>query len=167
MLGAVLELERLDEELHVDEAATAELHVQSARRLLAQLELHPGPRLPDLLQTLRPERRAERVLADHRTNASGQAAVTPADPGARERLALPEIPVLGIVPLRGGDARREATALAAGAKTRVDREGDAGGGGGTARAGQPLDGFAPERVGCAAPGALCVAVRGGGEGAAP
>src|SRR5947209_20481626 len=101
MLGAVLELERLDEELHVDEAATPELHVQSARRLLAQLALHPRPHLRDLLRPSRPERCPERVLADHRTNAPGQAGIAPADPAARQRLGLPEVTVLGIVPLAG------------------------------------------------------------------
>src|SRR5206468_12478464 len=104
--------------------------------------------------------RPERVMADHRTNAPGQAGIAPADPGARECLALPEVPVLGIVPLRGGDARREAAALAAGAKTQIDREGDAGGGDVTEGAGEPLDGFAPERVGFDALGAVGLAIFG-------
>src|SRR5215470_18308290 len=165
MLGAVLELEGLDEELRVDQAAAAELHVQAPRRLLAELELHPRPHLRDLLRPLRPERRAERVLADHRTNASGQAGVAPADPGAREGLALPEVPVLGIVPLRSGHARGEAAALAARTKPKIDRKGDAGGGDVTEVAGQSLDGLAPERVGFDAFGAigLAVLVAGGGE----
>src|SRR5262247_1209605 len=158
MLGAVLELEGLDEELHVHEATAAELHVQAARRLLAELELHPRSHLRDLLQPLRTERRAERVPADHRTNASGQAGVAPADPGAREGLALPEVPVLGIVPLRSGHARGEAAALAARTKPKIDRESDAGGGDVTKVAGQSLDGFAPERVGFDALGAIALSV---------
>ena len=49
-VGAVDELQRLGQELDVDQAAAAELHVPAARRLLAQLDLHARAHLADLLE---------------------------------------------------------------------------------------------------------------------
>ena len=50
MLGAVDELQRLRQELDVDQTAAAELHVPAAGRLLAQLDLHARAHLADLLE---------------------------------------------------------------------------------------------------------------------
>src|SRR3989442_387383 len=128
-------------------------HRRGAPAVLAQKRVAPRQ-----AQRPRPERRAERVPADQRTNAPGQAAVAPADPRPRERLALPEVAVLGIVPLGGGDARGEAAALAARANPQVDRKGDTGGRDVTEAAGQTLDHFTPERVGFHALGSVGLAV---------
>src|SRR5687767_3708171 len=126
MAGAVYELQRLREELDVDETAATQLDVVAAARLLAQLHLHASANLPDLLQRCLRQRRAVDHVAQDRAHPAPERAVAQHEAGAREALSLPQIAVLHIVPSQRVHGSGEATALAAGAQAKVHREGDTG-----------------------------------------
>src|SRR5438034_834219 len=155
---AVHELERLDEELDVDEPAAPVLHVDAAARLLAELALHPRAHLDDLL-----ERRPRQGVAvdepvERGARAPGERAVAENQARARQRLPLPQVAVLQIVLLERRDARGEAAPFAAGPQAQVDRESDAGRRDVAEHPGQPLDGQAVEPVGVDPLGAVGRAV---------
>src|SRR4029453_8721191 len=141
---AVHELERLDEELDVDEPATPVLHVDATARLLAELPLHPRPNLGDLLERRPRQRIAVDEPAERGARAPAEGTVAEDQPRARQRLPLPQITVLQIVLLERGDARAEAPPLAAGPEPQVDREGDTRGRDVAEHAGQSLGGQAVE-----------------------
>src|SRR5882724_8207697 len=110
-LGVVVpvhELERLGEEFDVDEPAAPVLHVDAAARLLTELSLHPRVHLGDLLERSARQGLAVDEPAERGARAPGERAVAENQARARQRLPLPQVAVLQIVPLERGDARGEA-----------------------------------------------------------
>src|SRR5207253_10079189 len=149
---AVDELERLAEELDVDDPAAAVLDVQAPRSLPAELDLHPLAELHDLLEVRAGERAAVDDAGQGRPDAPPERplpspGVAAHEPGARERLPLPEVAPVLVVALERRDARREAAARAAGPEPEVHGEDDAGRRDVAEQARQPLDGGRVERVG--------------------
>src|SRR5262249_51489485 len=108
---AVPELERLGQELDVDETARAVLHVTPTGRLLAQLDLHALAHLRDGLDLAAVERRAVDDATQEPADAAAQRAIAEDQARARERLPLPQITILRVVALGRGEARGEPAAL--------------------------------------------------------
>ena len=106
MPRAVEHHERLGDELDVDEAAAAELDVQAARRLLAELALHAVAQLAHLLQVRRRRVGTVEQVADRAPHRAAQSRVAADEPGARQRLALPGVRPLPVVAPERVEARR-------------------------------------------------------------
>src|SRR5207244_2177285 len=85
------ELERLGEELDVDEPAAAVLHVQAPARLAAELALHPRAHLRDLLQRSAREGVAVHQPGDCRADTAPEDAITQDEPRQAQGPALPQV----------------------------------------------------------------------------
>ena len=148
VVGAVHELQRLGQELHVDQAAAAELDVPAAGRLLAQLDspcVCAPPRIS--LRRALGQRRAIHEPPERRPHPAAESSVAEDEPGPRQRLTLPEIAVVLIVPSQRVDAdAAKPLPLLPGRRRRSTANADAGRGDVAERAGQALDRVAVERV---------------------
>ena len=103
MARAVRQLEDLDEELHVDQPAGAELQVNASRPFPPELPLHPEPDVVDLgaLRVREPGTEDARPPEGH--EAACEPGVAQDRPGADERLPLYQLlPLLAHCVLFGG-----------------------------------------------------------------
>ena len=128
MAAAVHELERLGDELHVHQAATAELHVKEPGRLLAQLLLHPLPQHAHLLEVGRRRVRAVEERGDQAPHPPPQRGIARHQARPREGLAFPGIGPLAVVLRHRRQTGREAAPLGARPQTQVDGKTMPGGG---------------------------------------
>src|SRR5215831_20261883 len=98
-------LDRLGDELHVDQPSSPEFHVQPSRRLLAELLLHPPPQRAHLLKIGRRRFRPIHERADLAPRRPAHPRIAAHEARTGQGLALPRIRPLAIVPPERVEAR--------------------------------------------------------------